>query len=157
MEKKIFNLKLIKDSSLIKESELEKEAGRKRIRDRGINWQERYHEKSEGLKKRYDKNVGPGSYIRYEGHDYTTNSDYYVVIGPTIQSSLGKCFFAGIKKLPPKERRKKIYSPSGKYFVNIVSALSYASEKWGTPFPPNQYNYTKEFLAPIKIPEHIKG
>ena len=143
--------------NLNKFASLDKDAGRKRIRDRGITWKENYHEKSLSLKKRYDKDVGPGSYIRWEGHDYTTNSDYYVVVGPTVQKSLGKCFFAGIKKLPPKEKRKKVYSPSGKYFVNIVSALSYASDKWGVPFPQNQYNYTKEFLAPIRIPEHLKA
>ena len=28
-----------------------KEAGRKKIKDRGINWKEKYHEKSVGLKR----------------------------------------------------------------------------------------------------------
>jgi hypothetical protein len=133
-----------------------KVAGRKRIRDRGINWKEMYHEKSKSLKKRFDKSVGPGSYYRWEGHDVTTNSNYYVVVGPTIQSDLGKCFFAGIKKLP-KDPKAKVYSPDGEYFTNIRSALSFAANKWGVRMPPNQINYTKQMLEPIDIPEHIKG
>lgn len=134
-------------------------AGRKPIKDRGISWQETYREKSKTLKKRFDEEIGYGSYYRWEGHDYTTNSDYYVVVGPTVQKSLGKCFFAGIKKLPWdwKLHKTKVYSPSGKYFTNIVSALSHASRKWNIQFPKNQTNYDKNILQPIKIPEHIRA
>jgi hypothetical protein len=131
-------------------------AGRKRIKDRGIDWEEIYRQKSESLKKRFDKSIGPGSYYRWEGHDYTSNSDYYVVVGPTIQQDLGKCFFAGIKKLP-NDPHKKVYSPSGEYFTTITAALSYASDKWGIKFPQNQQNYTKQMLEFVDIPEHIKG
>ena len=132
------------------------EAGRKKIKDRGINWQESYHAKSKSLKKKFDSSIGPGAYYRWEGHDYTTNSDYYVVVGPTIQSDLGKCFFAGIKKLPD-DPNKKVYSPSGEYFTNIVSALSYAADKWGIVIPQGQTNYEKAQLEVVDIPEHIKG
>jgi hypothetical protein len=133
-----------------------KQAGRKKIRDRGINWKEVYREKSKSLKKRFDKTIGPGAYYRWEGHDVTTNSNYYVVVGPTIQRDLGKCFFAGIKKLP-KDPKAKVYSPDGEYFTNIRSALSHAGRKWGVKMPPGQINYDKNTLEPIDIPEHIKG
>jgi hypothetical protein len=131
-------------------------SGRKKIKDRGINWQEHYKEKSEKLKEKFDKQIGEGAYRRWEGHDYTTNSNYYVVVGPTIQRELGKCFFAGIKKIP-NDPKKKVYSPYGKYFINIISAYSYASDKWGIPFPKNQINYNKDVLFDINIAEHIKG
>ena len=77
-----------------------------------------------------------------------------MVVGPSIQRRLGKCFFAGIKKLP-KDPNKKVYSPYGEYFTNITSALSYASRKWAVPFPKGQQPYTKEMLANINIPKHI--
>lgn len=131
-------------------------AGRKKIKDRGISWKESYHEKSESLKKRFDRDIGPGAYYRWEGKDYTTDSNYYIVVGPTIQRELGKCFFAGIKKIP-NDPHKKIYSPSGEYFTSISGALSYAVDKWGIIFPPNQIQYTKDMIENIKIPEHIKG
>lgn len=131
-------------------------AGRKKIKERGIKWTEKYENKSKSLKKRFDGDIGPGAYIRWEGHDYTTNSNYYVVVGPTIQSDLGKCFFSGIKKLP-LDPDKKVYSPSGEYFTSIIAAFSYATDKWGTPFPKGQTNYNSDMLANVKIPEHIKG
>lgn len=133
-----------------------KTAGRKKIKDRGINWKEKYKEKSMALKKRYEKAIGPNAYVRWEGHDYTTNSDYYIVVGPTKQRNLGKCYFAGIKKIP-RDPKKKVYSPSGEYFINIIAAFSYASQKWGAPFPKNQINYTQANLVNINIAEHIKG
>jgi hypothetical protein len=133
-----------------------KTAGYKKIKDRGIDWKESYREKSASLKKRFDKTIGPGSYYRWEGHDYTSNSDYYVVVGPTIQSDLGKCFFAGIKKLP-KDPDATVYSPSGEYFTIIIAATSYASDKWGVKMPQNQPKYDKAMLEQVNIPEHIKG
>lgn len=144
------NFNLLKLASIIKESS-------KRIRDRGIRWQENYHTRSASLKKKMNKILGPGSYYRWEGHDYTTNSDYFVVVGPSITKTGQKAFFAGIKKLPPKERRKKVYAPYGKYFSSIMSALTYASTKWGIPFPQNQHPYSAGDLVNIKIPRHIKG
>lgn len=130
---------------------------RKRIRDRGIKWDEHYGERSAPLKKRFDKDIGPGAYSRWEGHDYTTDSDYFVVVGPAKKRTGQKAFFAGVKKLPPKWKRKQVYAPSGKYFSNILSALSHASEMWGVPFPPNQTNYTLQDLADVKIPRRVKG
>lgn len=131
---------------------------RKRIKDRGISWEEKYHDRSEPLKKRLDKLIGEGVYYRWEGHDYTTNSDYFIVVGPALTSTGQKSFFAGIKKLPPEHEDKKVYAPSGKYFPNILSALSYASKQWGAPFPPDQVNYTaSEHLANVKIPRKLKA
>jgi len=134
-----------------------KESGRKRIRERGIDWKEKYGEKSESLKKRFDKKIGSNAYLRWEGHDYTTDGDYFVVVGPAITKEGQKQFFAGIKRLPPKHDRKKIYAPSGKYFPYIISALSHANDMWGTPIPENQINYGPEHLASVKIPRHMKG
>ena len=145
MEKNIFNLRQFKM------------AGRKRIKDRGIRWDESYREKSEPLKKRFDNAIGTGAYYRWEGHDYTTNSDYFVVVGPARTKEGKKMFFSGIKKLPPKYKRKKIYAPSGKYFTNILSALSHASKMWGVRFPPNQTNYSQADLSEINIPRHVKA
>ena len=136
---------------------LYKEAGRKRIRDRGIRWDETYHERSEPLKKRFDRDIGVGAYYRWEGHDYTTDSDYFIVVGPAIQKYGQKSFFAGIKKYPPKYERKKVYAPSGKYFTNILSALSHASKMWGITFPPEQHNYSVDDLSQVEIPRHMKG
>lgn len=138
---KLFNLKI---------------AGRKKIKDRGIKWEEIYQDKSKSLKKKFDSAIGPGAYRRWEGHDYTTNSDYYVVVGPTIQSELGKCYFAGIKKIP-NDPDKKVYSPSGEYFTNIISAYSYASDKWGVKFPVGQTPFEKQLLENVDISEHVKG
>lgn len=131
--------------------------GPKRIKDRGIRWHEAYREKSKGVKKKFDKELGEGSYYRWEGHDYTTFSDYFVVVGPAKQRYGQKSFFAGIKKLPPRGSRKKVYAPSGEYFSTILSALSHASKMWGLPFPKNQHNYTSDDLEGIYIPRHVKG
>jgi len=133
-----------------------KEAGRKRIRDRGITWKETYHDKSAPLKKRFDRELGPGAYYRWEGHDYTTDSDYFVVVGPAMTRELKKMFFSGVKKLPD-DPRKTVYAPSGKYFTTISSALSHSSEKWGVPFPRNQQRYTVHDLARIRIPRHVRA
>jgi len=132
-------------------------AGRKRIRERGIDWKEHYGEKTEPLKKRFDKKIGHGAYQRWEGHDYSTNGDYFVIVGPAVTKEGQKQFFAGIKRLPPKENRKKIYAPSGKYFTSIIGALSYANEMWGTPIDRNQVNYDVSALHGVNIPRHIKG
>jgi len=134
-----------------------KTAGRKRIKDRGIRWDEKYAEKSEPLKKKFDRIIGPGAYYRWEGHDYTTSSDYFVVVGPARTKDGKKLFFAGVKKLPPKYHRKKVYAPSGKYFTNILSALSHASKMWGVRFPPNQSNYSQSDLAAVNIPRHLRA
>jgi len=131
-------------------------AGRQRIKDRGINWEEAYHERSVPLKKRYTKDIGPNAYMRFEGHDYTTDGEYFVIIGPALNKELHKRFFAGIKRLPD-DPKAKVYAPSGEYFHNIISAFSYASRKWAVPFPKNTPNYTLANLANIDIARHIKG
>jgi len=133
-----------------------KQAGPRRIKDRGIIWKERYHERSQRLKDRFEKDLGPISYMRWEGHDYTTDSDYFVVVGPAVTQDLKKRFFAGVKKLP-KDPRAKVYAPSGEYFSTLSGALSHASEKWAIPYPRNAPHYTLNDLANIKIPRHVKG
>ena len=133
------------------------EAKRKRIKDRGISWKETYRERSEDLKRRFEDKMGPGSYYRWEGHDYSTDGDYFVVVGPALTREGKKRFFAGIKRLPAEWSEKKVYAPSGLYFSTITGALSHSSNKWGIPFPKNQPRYGKEDLDRIKIPRHIKG
>lgn len=127
----------------------------KKIKDRGIRWQESYYEKSASMKKRFEKML-PGSYFRWEGFDYTTGSNYYVVVGPANSERHGKSFFAGVKKMP-KDPKKKAYSPTGKYFSSLAGALSHAVNKWGTKFPKNAGKYSKSDLLPLDIPRHMKG
>ena len=129
-------------------------ASRKRLKERGIKWEEHYGEKSKDVKKHFEK-VLPNSYYRWEGFDYTTGHPYYVVVGPAISERYGKSFFAGVKKMP-KERHKKAYSPSGKYFPSLRAALSHASKMWGIRFPQTAGSYIKNDLAGIKIPKHVK-
>lgn len=131
----------------------------KRIKDRNISWEEKYSERTEPLRDRYNKEIGPNSYHRWEGHDYTTNSDYYVVCSPARTKNLDKMFFAGIKKLPPIYKRDvaKVYSPYGKYFQNIASALSYLNQKYNIPYPQNQFNYTVLHLQDVDIPRTVKA
>lgn len=131
----------------------------KRIKDRNIGWKEEYTERTLPLKDRYEHDIGPGSYYRWAGHDYTTNSDYYVVCSPAKTKELKNAFFAGIKKLPPIYKRDvtKVYSPYGKYFNNMVSALTFLNKKYNIPFPKNQINYTDDVLSGIKIPRFIKA
>lgn len=131
------------------------EAERKRIKDRGIKWEEHYKQKSKSAKKHFDS-ILPGSYFRWEGFDTTTGHPYYIVVGPAISERYGKMFFAGIKKMP-KDPKKKAYSPTGKYFPSLRSALSHASELWGIRFPQNAGHYTKNDLEPVHIPRHMKG
>jgi len=131
-------------------------AGRKRIKDRGIQWKEKYHERSEKLKDRYEKLIGPMAYRRWEGHDYTTNSDYFVVVGPALTKDGHKRFFAGIKKYPD-DPKAKVYAPYGEYFTSIHSAYTHVNDKWGVPFPKDAPNYTVDNLQGIRIPRHVKG
>ena len=131
-------------------------AGRQRIKDRGIEWKEAYHERSEGLKKKFNKILGSGVYMRWEGHDYTTNSDYFVVVGPAITKDGKKKFFAGVKKLPD-DPKAKVYAPSGEYFSTSVGAFSHAADKWGIIFPKGAPQYTVNDLARVEIPRHVKG
>lgn len=131
-------------------------SGRKKLKDRHIDWKEKYGKKSFAVKKKFEKML-PGSYFRWEGFDYNeTMHPYFVVVGPTDSRRYGKAFFAGNKKLPtdPKE---KVYSPSGKYFSSLREALHHASDMWGTPTPKNAGHYKKVDLLPLDIPSHLKG
>jgi hypothetical protein len=135
---------------------LSKISGRKKIKDRGIKWIEHYHPRSQRLKKKFDEILGPMSYMRWEGHDYTTNGDYFVVMGPSLTQEGKKEFFAGIKKLP-EDPKATVYAPAGEYFSSSVAALSHCGEKWGIPFPKGAPKYTVDQLAGIEIPRHVKG
>ena len=130
-------------------------SSRRRLKERGIKWEEHYGEKSASLKKKLDK-ILPGGYYRWEGMDHESGHPYYVVVGPAISKRHGKSFFAGVKKMP-KDPKKKAYSPSGKYFESIRSALSHAVEMWGVAFPQEAGHWRKENLANIDIPRHMKG
>jgi hypothetical protein len=127
----------------------------KKIKDRGIHWLESYHDKSETLKKKLDAAIGPNAYLRFSGHDVTTNSDYFIVIGPSVEGNQ-KLFFAGIQKMP-RDDKKKVYSPYGEYFSTIKGAMAYAQKKWGLPFKQGIPDYSADILVSIDLPEHIKG
>lgn len=123
----------------------------KRIRDRGIIWKEKYTKKSLALKKKFQKQLGNGSYFRWEGHDSTTGNDYYVVVGPGYSKTKGKMFFSGIRKLPGE------YSPNGEYFRSLRKAMNYAKEMWNVRFPKDFRDYTQEDLALVRMhPKEIK-
>jgi len=134
---------------------LSKQAGPRRIKDRGINWKEYYHERSVKLKNRFDKQL-PGAYRRWEGHDYTSDGDYFVVVGPARTKELKKRFFAGIKRYP-KDKKVEIYAPYGEYFSTLTAALSHASTKWAIPFPKGQPNFSVTDLENVEIPRHVRG
>lgn len=101
----------------------------KPIRDRGIRWSENYGEKSAYLKNEMTEQIGTGSYFRWEGHDYTTNTDYYVVVSPGFSKKKGYFFFAGLRKMPAD------HGASGKKFATQAEALSHAFETWSVPRP----------------------
>jgi len=130
-------------------------AGRRRIKEKGIRWEEHYGEKSEEVKKKFEE-ILPGSYFRWVGKDYEDACWRYVVVGPAVSKREGKSFFAGNKKMP-SDPKKKAYSPSGKYFPTLRSAIAYAIEMWGVRMPENAGQWTKEDLQAIEIPKHIKS
>lgn len=117
----------------------------KRIKDRGIVWKEKYTKKSMALKKKFLKELGPGSYFRWEGYDPTTGHDYYIVVGPGYSKTKGKLFFAGIRRLPGE------YSPNGEYFRSLRRAMSYARDMWAVRFPKDFHDYTQEDLALVRL------
>lgn len=117
-----------------------------RIKNRGIIWKETYTDKTAKFKEDFEKEVGPGSYFRWEGHDSVTNSDYYIVAGPGHSQENGNMFFTGIRKLPAE------FSPNGEYFPTLRKALSYAREQWAVPFPKGFVtDYTMGDLANVEI------
>lgn len=130
-------------------------SGRRRIKDKGIKWDENYGEKSRDVKKRFEK-ILPGSYFRWVGKDYEDACWRYVVIGPAVSKREGKSFFAGNKKMPT-DPKKKAYSPSGKYFSSLRGAIAYAIDMWGVRMPQDAGTYTKSDLEGINIPSHIKS
>jgi len=130
------------------------QAGRRRIKEKGIKWVEHYGEKSKDVKSKFEDML-PGSYFRWVGKDYEDACWRYVVVGPAISKREGKSFFAGNKKMPT-DPKKKAYSPSGKYFPSLRAAISYAIDMWGVRMPDNAGQYTKNDLEPLDIPKHVK-
>lgn len=113
------------------------------IKDRGIHWQEKYTDKSAYLKEQFDKQVGPGSYFRWEGHDHVTGADYYTVVTPGYSKKHGYHFFAALRKMPAEN------GASGKKFKTQGEAMSYAIDKWRVPPPqePPAARYTADDLV----------
>lgn len=99
------------------------------IKERGIRWVEAYGDKSSVLKEEMEKQIGIGSYFRWEGHDVTTDTDYYVVVCPGYSKKKGYFFFAGLRKIPAE------HGASGKKFTTQADALNYAMETWNVPRP----------------------
>jgi len=113
----------------------------KPLKDRGIHWEEKYGEKSAYLKEEYEKQVGPGSYFRWEGHDSSTGEDYYVVVTPGYSKKKGYHFFAALRKMPAND------GASGKKFKTQAEALSHAFKTWMVPPPktkPHKPYITKD-------------
>lgn len=102
------------------------------IKDRGIRWAEAYGDKSAYLKEEFEKQVGPGSYFRWEGHDHTSGADYYAVVTPGYSEKHGYHFFAALRKMPAEN------GASGKKFKTQAEALSYAFETWKVTRPTTQ-------------------
>lgn len=123
------------------------------IKERGIRWTEKYSEKSSDLKQEMRKQIGEGSYFRWEGHDYTTGNDYYVVISPGYSIKKGYFFFAGLRKMPAN------HGASGKKFSTQEEALNYAITRWKIPRPLEKpaKRYTRDDLVNVPIVIGEKG
>lgn len=115
------------------------------IKDRGIAWKETYTTKSLATKNKMEKEVGPGSYFRWEGYDPTTGNNYYIVLGPSVSKDLGKSFFAGIRKLPAD------FAANGEYFPTMRQAARYANDTWAVTIPRGMGNYNTRDLANADI------
>lgn len=117
----------------------------KPIKERGIKWTETYGDKSQYLKREMEDQIGPGSYFRWEGHDSTTGTDYYVVVSPGYSPKHGYHFFAGLRKMPAD------HGASGKEFNSMREALNYAYDMWRVPkpdtMPPGWVGYRQEDIT----------
>ena len=76
-----------------------------------------------------EKEIGIGSYFRWEGYDKTTDTSYYVAVSPGYSKKKGYFFFAGLRKIPAE------HGASGKKFTSQADALNYAMETWNVPRP----------------------
>jgi len=122
------------------------------IKERGIRWKEAYGDKSAYLKEEFDKQVGPGSYFRWEGHDSTSGSDYYVVVTPGFSKKHGFHFFAALRKIPAN------HGASGKKFKNQAAALHHAYETWRVPPPetkPHKQYINKDLQGKAIVMENV--
>jgi len=122
-----------------------KKSAAKRIKDRNIEWKELYKKKSLFMKEKFDEEIGPMSYFRWEGDDPESNASYYIVVSPSITDEYGKSYFAGIRKMPDD------YPPSGKYFRSIREALRYARKVWDVPVPMPLPQWSSADLANVEL------
>lgn len=126
----------------------------KPIKERGIQWEEQYGDKSAYLKREMEDQIGPGAYFRWEGHDFITGNDYYVVVSPGYSSKHGYHFFAGLRKIPAE------HGASGKEFNTMREALHYAYDMWRVPkpdtMPPGWTGYRYEDIVNKEIVEEGK-
>ena len=139
----MFNLK----ESKKKDKKDHKKDHKKRtlIKDRNIDWEETYTPRTKSMKERFEEEIGPGSYFRWEGYDNTTDNTYYVVVSPSYSKKEGNSFFAGIRKLPAD------FSPNGEYFDTLKEAIRYAKDTWDIKTPKNLINYTKKDLKGLDL------
>jgi hypothetical protein len=113
--------------------------------DKNIKWKELYTKRTRFLKEQFESVVGPNSYFRYEGNEIDGPGKWNVVVGPAgVREEHKAKYFAGVRRLPDT------YPMGGKHFDNIVDAINYAHETWGTPEKkPGQPVYTKGDLSGI--------
>lgn len=117
---------------------------RKKLKEKNIQWVEKYTEKTIILKRMFNDILGPGSYYRFEGKSTIDNTEYYSIIGVAkVRDPIAK-FFAGAKKLPAT------YNIGGKYFDSLDKAMSYAHDTWGIPWPKDLRPYNTPYLNGIK-------
>lgn len=120
-----------------------KSFAKEKLVTKNIQWKESYTEKTEFLKEQFEAVIGAGSYFRFEGKDYGSGDEYYVIIGPAKIHNPRAKFFAGVRKLPAT------YSAGGKYFDSMDGAAVYARETWGVPTPGSLKPYTSASLYGI--------
>lgn len=123
----------------------------KRIRDRNIEWKEVYKKRSLFMKDKFEAEIGPQSYFRWEGYDLEEDAEYYIVVSPSLTDEYGKAFFAGIRKLPAD------YPPSGKYYRSIREALRYARKVWGVKIPMPLPKWTERNLENVELSQHFSA
>jgi len=119
-----------------------KKQARQKLKEKQIDWEQVYTDKTLFLKEQFEDVVGPGSYFRFEG-EANDGDKYYCIIGPAKVHDPRAKFFAGVRKLPAT------YSAGGKYFDSMDAAASYALETWGVPTPKSLKPYTSAQLYGI--------
>jgi len=116
---------------------------KEKLKEKNIKWEESYTEKTLFLKEQFEEVVGKGSYFRFEGKDYDSGGEYYVIVGPARIHAPRAKFFAGVRKLPAT------YPAGGQYFDSLDGAINYAHDTWGVPVPKDLKPYTSSSLHDI--------